>query len=298
MKRVDDIGEDALIVQLLSGVPLAPGRSGPGDDCAVVEGDGERLQLLKTDAMVEGVHWQPGTDAERVGWKAVARVISDFAAMGGRPADFLITVALPADTPVDWAIGLYRGIGRCLETYGGRIVGGETSGCPMGAPIFLSVAASGEVRRDQLTLRSGAKPGDVLLVSGLLGGSLSGKHLDFSPRMEQAGWLTSRFKPSAMMDLSDGLARDLPRLAAASDCGVRLFRDAIPRAKGCSAEQALNDGEDYELLFAIGPDHVPALLESWQEAFRELPLTAIGELCDPSAGEHLSGGWEHFGAAD
>lgn len=294
MKPIRDLGEDALIRSLLAGAPVAPGPAGPGDDCAVIEVGEGLLQLLKTDAMIEGVHWEPQADPLRVGWKAVARVISDFAAMGGRPADFLITIALPPSTPLSWATELYRGIGRCLKAHGGRIVGGETSGCPEGAPIFISVAARGEISQDRVALRSGGNPGDLLWVTGTLGGSLAGKHLDFQPRLEEAAWLVEHFKPTAMMDLSDGLGSDLPRLAEASGCGFELHPDSIPCSAGCTTDQAIGDGEDYELLFSIAADRTDDLLHAWQQEFGTTPLTAIGKLCDPSRGDRLGRGWDHF----
>ena len=295
MSGLGDLGEDQLIAKLLEKVPVAEGAAGPGDDCAVVEREDGPLQLLKTDAMVEGVHWSKDTEAQRVGWKAVARVISDFAAMGGRPKEFLITLAMPKTTAADWASALYEGMGDCLRKHGGVIVGGETAGSPDNSPIMISVAATGEVERAQLTLRSGAEAGDTLLVTGQLGGSIAGKHLDFSPRIDEAEWLTSQFKPSAMMDLSDGLAKDLPRLAEASACGFQIKGDNIPCSEGCTTEQAIGDGEDYELLFAIGADQVDALLGSWREKFAGLPLTVIGSLCAIEESDQLEGGWDHFG---
>ena len=294
--NIHDVGEDELIETLLKQTPVASGASGPGDDCAVLERDGDQLQLLKTDAMVEGVHWAPDNEAHRVGWKAVARVVSDIAAMGGQPKEFLITLAMPKETAIDWPTELYRGIGNCLNHYGGVIVGGETTSCPAGSPIFISVAASGEVARRQVIFRSGAQPGDSLLVTGKLGGSLAGKHLDFRPRLMEADWLTNHFKPTAMMDLSDGLAKDLPRLAVASNCGFTLTREGIPCTDGYSIEQALTDGEDYELLFAIATNRVPNLLEAWARQFGHVPLSVIGELCQPGEGDALSGGWDHFGS--
>lgn len=297
MKRIGDMGEDALIERLLREVPLGSGAAGPGDDCAVMEGDGPQLQLLKTDAMVEGIHWNPSTEARRVGWKATARVASDFAAMGGSPTDFLITITLPASTPLDWATGLYAGMGECLKAHGGRIVGGETTRAPDGAPMVISVSAAGTVPRDRLVLRSGARPGDTLLVTGQLGGSLGGKHLDFVPRTREAAWLSQHHKPSAMMDISDGLAKDLPRLAHASGCGFQLKREAIPCTTGCGIEQACSDGEDYELLFAIASSRIGTLIDAWQDQFPELALTPIGTLCPVGEGDSLEGGWDHFGPA-
>jgi thiamine-monophosphate kinase len=143
-------------------------------------------------------------------------------------------------------------------------------------------------------VRSGGRPGDRLLVTGSLGGSRAGKHLDFQPRLEQAMWLAERGALHAMMDLSDGLARDLPRLAAVSDCGFRLDRDAIPCSAGCQVEQALNDGEDFELLVALDPCECAGVMSDWRRQFPQLSLTVIGQLVERGEGEELSGGWDHF----
>ncbi len=293
MKRLSDLGEDALIARILRGFP--GGRTlavGPGDDCAVVDAGRGPLRLLKTDAIVEGVHFLRETPPEKVGWKAVARVLSDFAAMGGAPEHLLVTVALDAGRPVAWMDGLYRGIRKCLAAHGGVLAGGETSSAPNGAVI--SVAGEGKVERERLVLRSGGKPGDLLLVTGRLGGSIRGKHLSFAPRLAEAAWLARHLRPGAMMDLSDGLAKDLPRLAAASGCGFRLDPAALPRNRGCTVEQALGDGEDYELLLAVPPERWKNAAAKWAAAFPKLPLTAIGELVGAGKGRPLQGGWEHF----
>lgn len=298
MTTLRDIGEDALIARLVALVPLHDDpAAGPGDDCAVIDpGAGSAdLLLLKTDAMAGGVHFLMEAPARAVGWKAVARVVSDFAAMGGRPQDFLITVALPGDTAVDWVEEMYRGIGDCLIAFDARLAGGETSSLPDGSVPVVSVAATGRVARDRVVLRSGGQPGDILMVTGRLGGSLRGRHLEFMPRVREAAWLVSGpFKPNAMMDLSDGLAKDLPRLAAASGCGFVLDRAALPLTPGCSAADALNDGEDFELLIAVAPDLAGPLREAWDIACPTLPLTAVGRLVEAGEGDHLSGGWDHF----
>jgi thiamine-monophosphate kinase len=295
-----DIGEDGLIARLTRLVPLdSEPAAGPGDDCSVVDPGpfADRLQLLKADAIVAGIHFLADTPARAVGWKAAARVVSDFAAMGGRPERFLVTLALPVETRVSWAEDLYRGIGDCLECFGAVMAGGETSCVPQGSAAVISIAATGSVPRDQLTLRSTARPGQMLLVTGTLGGSLSGKHLSFTPRVCEAEWLTATFKPAAMMDLSDGLAKDLPRFAKASKCGFRLDRENLPLTPGCTVEQALNDGEDFELLLAMDSGHVPELLCAWSVAFPEIPLTVIGRLVATGDGENLVGGWDHFSAS-
>jgi thiamine-monophosphate kinase len=297
MSRLCDIGEDALIAELVALVPCdpAPG-AGPGDDCAVVEypTDAKRVQLLKTDALVCGVHYETNAPAKQVGWKAVARVVSDFAAMGGRPERFLVTVALPPETSLDWAKNLYAGIGEGLSSFGALLAGGETTRMPPGSAAVISVAASGSVARDSLVLRSTGNPGDILMVTGRLGGSISRKHLHFEPRLKEADWLVSHFKPTAMMDLSDGLAKDLPRLAEASKCGFELDFEALPKNSGCGVEQALGDGEDYELLFAIKQEQAEGLIDAWSKQFPDLELSAIGRLVERGKGIKLSGGWDHF----
>jgi thiamine-monophosphate kinase len=299
MTTLQDIGEDALIERLVALVPRSPDpAAGPGDDCAVIDPGpaSALLHLLKTDALVARVHFMPDTPARAVGWKAAARVVSDFAAMGGHPEHFLITLALPPETAVSWAEDLYRGIGDCLEKFGGLLAGGETSSVPEGSAAVISIAATGSVRREHLVLRSTARPGDAIFVTGALGGSIRGKHLDFTPRLVESDWLVSHYKPTAMMDLSDGLAKDLPRLATASGCGFRLDRPALPLTPGCSSAEALGDGEDYEILFTIEAARVPALVAAWPLRFPEVRLTRIGEMVETPAGESLTGGWDHFSA--
>ena len=292
MKTLADIGEDALIARLVGLVPTGGTGEGPGDDCAVVDEVGERLRLLKTDALVEGVHFLRDADAKAVGWKAVARVISDFAAMGGVGEHFLVTLALPGTMEVAWIEDFYRGMGDCLARYGAKLAGGETSRVPEGSAAVISVAATGSVARGKAVMRSGGKPGDGIWVTGRLGGSLAGKHLTFSPRVDEGRWIAENLRPTAMMDLSDGLAKDLPRLAKSSGCGLRLERGAIPLSEGCSLDQALGDGEDFELLFTAPPD-VDA--SGWREIFPDLELSHIGELVPEGQGESLAGGWDHFG---
>jgi thiamine-monophosphate kinase len=297
MKTLRDIGEDALIERLVGLVPRDPHpAAGPGDDCAAVDPGPQSptLLLLKTDAIVEHIHFLPSAPARSVGWKAAARVISDFAAMGGQPVHFLVTLALSPETPVAWAEELYRGIGDCLKNFGGTLAGGETSSVPSGSAAVISIAATGSVLRENLVLRSTARPGDLLLVTGSLGGSLAGKHLDFIPRLEESTWLLAHFKPTAMMDLSDGLAIDLPRLAAASRCGFSLDETALPRNPACTPAQAMGDGEDYEMLFTIEPDQAPALFDAWAARFPQVPLTLIGEMLPLGSSPPLPGGWEHF----
>ena len=289
MKSVRQLGEDNLIGRICRDLPkLAHVLVGPGDDCAVV-GAGEELTLLKTDAVVAGVHFLSNEKSPRVGWKAVARVLSDFAAMGGEPGEVLITLALAPEVSVDWVDGLYRGMSSCLKQHGGVIVGGETISLPQGTPTMVSVAGKGRVARANLVTRGGGRPGDGIYVTGRLGGSIHGKHLDFTPRLREAAWLVSNGGVTAMMDLSDGLAKDLPRLARMSGVGFELNRDSLPCSEGSTLAQAIGDGEDYELLLTSGDDLKPA----WDKKFPELEITRIGTLLE-GAGDSIEGGWDHF----
>lgn len=291
-----DLGEVSLVAKLTSLLPLGKDvRVGAGDDCAVIGSPrAARWQLLKVDALVEHIHFLPDEDPRRVGWKALCRAISDIAAMGGVPEHALITFAAPASTPVKRIDALYAGLRKAARKFGVSIVGGETSRSR--GPLFLNVALTGSVERKHCTLRSGGRPGDVLYVTGRLGGSLAGKHLDFTPRLAEARWLVEHFRLRAMMDLSDGLSADLPRLATASRCGYELARERLPLTPGRTAEQALADGEDYELLFALAPRDTAKLESAWRKKFSKLPLTQIGKLTEHSAirTPHFPDGYDHF----
>ena len=296
MKTIGHIGEDALISRLLELVPTTnPAlHTGPGDDCAVVEASSHEWQLLKTDAIVENVHFTADASMRRVGWKAIARVISDIAAMGGRPQWFLVTIGMPAHYELEKIEQLYLGMADCLNQYGGVICGGESTRVSAGAGLVISIAATGLVKKRHLLQRSTAQRGDAIYVTGRLGGSLSGRHLDITPRLREAHWLAANRFATAMMDLSDGLAKDLPRLAKASGLGINIDPSRLPCHDNCRSEQALGDGEDYELLFTVNHRKTQRLAAQWPEHFSEVPLTCIGTMVAAGDGMMLSGGWDHF----
>ena len=276
--KIASLGEDAVVAALTRGLPLgADVRHGAGDDCAVIGGVRDRMwQLLKTDCVVEGVHFLRKEKPARVGWKALCRAVSDIAAMGGTPRHALITIAVARDVKMAWLRGIYAGLRKAARRFGVSIVGGETSRSP--GPAFISVALSGEVERACCVTRGGGKAGDFLYVTGRLGGSLAGRHLDFIPRLAEARWLAENFCVRAMMDISDGLAADLPRLAKASGCGFEISGEKVPRNRGCTVAQALGDGEDFELLFAVRAADAASLEKRWRAKFPKLPLTQIGTL--------------------
>ncbi|MFK7849968.1 MAG: thiamine-monophosphate kinase [Akkermansiaceae bacterium] len=292
MTDLENIGEDDLVQKLVALVPTGERLAGPGDDCAVIDNGGERLLLLKTDALVEGVHYCSEAEADRVGWKAVARVVSDFAAMGGVPEQFLVTIAVPGSMALEWIENFYRGMGRCLREFDAVLAGGETCRVPEGSAAVMSISATGSVERGKLVTRSGGELGDEIWVTGRLGGSLKGKHLDFSPRVRESSWLVKNYRPTAMMDLSDGIASDLPRLAAACGCGYEIDERRLPISPGCLIQEALCDGEDFELLFTI--PNGETMISAWKEEFPELELTRIGRLVEVGEGDDLQGGWDHF----
>src|SRR5438132_3374050 len=288
------VGEDALIASLLRELPGS--RKLIGDDCAVVGFAGAKnLLVLKTDCVIEKIHFQPSTNPERVGWKAMMRPLSDFAAISAIPQFALITLIVPATRSTSWVKKLYRGLKRAAARFDVSIVGGETSATR--GPAVISVSVTGFVEKNRWISRSGGKKGDDLFVTGRIGGSLRGKHLRFIPRIEESRWLTKNFRVHAMMDLSDGLGADLPRLAKASKLGFKIEREKLPLAPGAKIDNAISDGEDYELLFAISRRDRDRLERAWRKKFPKIPLTRIGCLAQPlnnSTSQLLPGGYVHF----
>ena len=288
---LSSLGENAILQRLLQDIPTNEALLiGPGDDCAVVARNEQWDTLLKTDVVVENMHFTPDTRPERIGRKALARAVSDIAAMGGIPEHALVTVLSHKSRPVSLLEGIYRGMNELARQFHISLAGGETSGLPHDS-LVINVALTGRVEHGLAVLRSGGRPGDQLFVTGLLGGSFpTGWHLDFEPRVELArGLLSAGIRPSAMMDLSDGLGADLPRLAAASGCGFEIDETALPCRPGFSPADAVSHGEDYELLLALPPDMVRKLATTTFAT----SLHNIGQLTS-NPGAELSSGWQHF----
>jgi thiamine-monophosphate kinase len=283
------MNERELIARLLPGLP----RNGSvvvaaGDDCAVLDVGAPEYLLFKTDAVVEGVHFTSETPPEKVGRKALARCLSDIAAMAGKPTAALVTLALPGNFEPARVEDIYSGINGLAAEHSVAIVGGETTTNP--ERVLISIALLGTVSKDKCVLRSGAKTGDAIFVTGKLGGSIRAKHLDFEPRLKEAQWLRGHFEVHAMIDLSDGLASDLRHLLKASDVGAELLSTAIPISReaklAARAESsakppllaALTDGEDFELLFTLAPRLAVPLVDAWKKTFPELTLSCIGKI--------------------
>ena len=293
------MNEFELIAKLTKSLPTNENvLVGAGDDCAVLDfGLPEKLFLFKTDAIVEGIHFTKETPPEKIGRKALARCLSDIAAMAGTPSAALVTIGLPKKFEPEFVGKIYDGINALAEKSGVAIVGGETTTNP--GRIFISIALLGTVARGKQILRSGAKAGDAIFVTGELGGSLAEKHLEFEPRLEEARWLAGNFPIHAMIDLSDGLAGDLPHILKASGVGAELLKNAIPvsraaklggarlptsRLAGTLAlpktpfAAALTDGEDFELLFTVAGNNAVKLLDAWKKKFPKLKLSCIGKI--------------------
>jgi thiamine-monophosphate kinase len=284
------MNEFELIAKLTRGLPVNESVvTGAGDDCAVLDlGVPDKLILFKTDAVVEGLHFTSETPPEKIGRKALARCLSDIAAMAGTPTAALVTIALPEKFDAVFVAEIYDGINALAREHGIAIVGGETTTNP--ERILISISLLGTVPRGKQILRSGAKTGDAIFVTGELGGSLAERHLDFDPRLAEARWLAEHFSIHAMIDLSDGLAGDLRHILQASGVGAALLKSAVPISrqaklamrKSSSAKPAfaaaLTDGEDFELLFTVASKDAVKLLDGWKKRFPKLKLSCIGKI--------------------
>lgn len=284
------MNEFELIAKLTQRLPTNDSvKVGAGDDCAVLDfGLPDKSVLFKTDAVVEGVHFTAETEPERIGHKALGRCLSDIAAMGGTPTHALVTLALPSGYDPERISQIYRGMSALALRHQVAIVGGETTTNP--DRLLISISLLGTVAKERTILRSGAQVGDGIFVTGNLGGSLAGKHLDFEPRLAEARWLVENFDVHAMMDLSDGLAGDLRHIMKQSGVGALLHADMIPvsreallnaRERSTSKPAvlaALTDGEDFELVFTIAAKQAVALKDAWKEQFPNLPLSCIGKI--------------------
>ena len=235
---------------------------GVGDDCAVVRASGSGFGsalLLKADAVVEGVHFLRTADPMLIGRKALARAVSDVAARGGVPRYALGTLGLPSGFQPVRIQKIYKGITALAKEWKIELLGGETTRT---RDLVLSISLVGECSGYDPVLRSTAKEGDEIWVSGFLGNTQTVKHFTFEPRVREGKWLAEKKIASSMMDLSDGLGLDLPRLARASGLSFELALDQIPCAKGATLKQAFREGEDYELLWTVSPEK-----KEWRKKF-------------------------------
>jgi thiamine-monophosphate kinase len=358
--------EDQLIDRVVKSLPsITRGRHatarlghlrvplGIGDDAAILSPRGKSDWIATCDAFIEGVHFLRHLHpADSVGYKSLVRAASDIAAMGAAPRAFLLTLALPKDCTGRWLDQFLAGMKRAARKLDLRLIGGDTTRM---SQIFVSITVIGEIARGRAVMRSGARPGDLIYVSGPLGGAQLGlellrrgivsvkrshianavssriagatsarnassalllPHLYPEIRVELGAWLAQHRIASAMMDISDGLSTDLPRLCQASGVGAKLDARRIPRvqipqriarrlppAAAGALQMALHGGEDYELLFTVPRRNLPRLRQA--PGFSQ--LAAIGEitrerkiLLIDAAGQARAlppGGWDPFRAS-
>jgi thiamine-monophosphate kinase len=283
MQTLGDIGERSAIERIIKRLP---GRQdvvvGAGDDCAVVrigDGTGDDL-VLTSDPVVAGIHFDTTAAPRDVGHKAIGRMLSDIAAMGAEPRWALVDIVAPASTPLATLDEIYAGMGALASDSGMAIVGGDMTDGPC---LEIHIFGVGAVPAGKAILRSTATAGDHLYVTGYLGGSRLGRHLRVEPRLAAGKWL--RDYATAMIDISDGLASELRHLTTLSGVGCDLDMSAIPISEAAASmqgsqtplEHALNDGEDFELLFTVPAAHAAEILSAWHAAF-DLPCTRIGEM--------------------
>jgi len=298
-------GEWQLIERVRRRIGLPRGAGivlGIGDDCAIYRPRGAAEDLLfTTDLLLEDVHFRQETHrAEDAGWKALARGLSDIAAMGGQPRFFLLSLAIPKWAGDAWVNRFYRGLLSLASRAGTILIGGDVA---KSEKLVCDIVVCGSVPRGQALRRDGARSGDRIYVSGRLGGSALGlasgrgaalrRHLRPEPRLALGRFLRERLRATAAMDLSDGLSIDLWRLARASQLAASI--EAPPRFHGATRDQALHGGEDYELLFTVSPR------TSIPTAFEGLPLTPIGVMHKGRPGRVLLDGhplpplgYDHF----
>jgi thiamine-monophosphate kinase len=316
--------EDTLLKRIARAFPASRSRAialGIGDDAALLAPRPGRETILTCDWFLEGTHFlRDKHPARAVGWKCLARAMSDIAAMGGTPRCFLLSLALPPSHTGPWLTEFLDGLRRASRVYRCELAGGDTT---RRSEILISITAVGDVAKRRALLRSGARPGDRIFVSGTLGEAERGlrhlrkmrgavkssdpllrKHFYPEPRVALGQWLAGGRLATATMDLSDGLSSDLPRLCAASAVGARVDAVLLPlipgAKKGEAMSLALDGGDDYELLFTVAPKNLHRI----PDKFHKVCLHNIGvitrekEVRLHSEGESIRslrrGGWDPF----
>jgi len=295
--RVDALGEGGLIAAIRRwlGDTCPPAPAGIGDDCAVLP-PARRRQLLTVDPVIFGRHFDAAVPPAAVGAKLLKRNLSDIAAMGGKPRAAVVSLCLDRATRVRWLREFHRGLATTARRYGVALVGGDVAEAP--GVLAASLTLLGEANGPRVLTRQGARAGDWIAVTGQLGGSLaSGHHHRFKPRLAEGQWLARRPEIRSMMDVSDGLAKDLTALTPP---GTRAALDleAIPCRRGCTLAAALGDGEDYELLCTLrARADLTSVRRAWRRRFPEVRLTIIGRFVRSSADDPSplpNTGYEHL----
>ncbi len=278
MMLISKIGEFGLIERFRKSIKTdASVIKGSGDDCAVLAFDKDHYQLFTCDMIVEGQDFILKDNLRLIGRKALAISLSDIAACGGIPRYAVVSLALPSHTTVEAADNIAKGMFSLAKEYKVNIVGGDIS---KAACLIIDVAMTGIVEKKNLVLRSGAKIGDIVFVTGALGGSIRGKHLKFIPRVNEARYLVRNFKVNAMIDISDGLTQDLGHILESSKVGGLIYENLVPVSKESkNLEEALYAGEDFELLFTLPRKEARKIMK-----LKAVQFKPIGEIMDKRYG--------------
>jgi len=303
------MNEDRLVQWFADQFTLSPTEVpiGIGDDMAEVFAQGASSVFFATDTLVERTHFDFATATlDQVGYKAMAVNLSDCAAMATQPLAAVVAITLPLGFGESKLKDVYAGIQRASQRYQCPVVGGDTTCSASAAPLVLTVSILSRCGKSRAITRSQAQAGDIVCVTGSLGGSLAGRHLSFEPRLEEALSLAEGDSITAMMDISDGLSTDLTRLCRRSQVGALIEAAQIPisdqaRTGEDPLASALHDGEDFELLFTLAPGDYRRLKKRWPHP---TPITQIGRITESSSiairlpGDMVSplaaGGFDHF----
>ena len=307
--QIMSLSEDTLVAWLAEQrhLPESLVPVGIGDDMAQINLSKEYSALITTDMLLEGVHFDLSEcTLEQAGYKAMAVNLSDCAAMATIPLAAVVAVALPKTVTPNDLKQIHTGLLRAADQFDCPLVGGDITKWRNSSSLAINVSMLSRPGASVPVLRSGAKVGDSICVTGTLGGSLSGKHLTFTPRVKEALALTRLVTIHAMMDLSDGLSTDLRRLCACSRVGAMIEAKAIPISETATRSPdpvtaALNDGEDFELLFTVPKDQTETLLQRWAEPVAITPIGTVTdtgriELMQADGRIHLlrQAGFDHF----
>ncbi|MFC1666857.1 thiamine-monophosphate kinase [Candidatus Omnitrophota bacterium] len=281
--RLKDLGEFSLIERIAKTLQFSSKViEGIGDDAAVFKYKKDRYFLFTSDMLVEGRHFYRKSGGFLIGKKSLSASVSDIAAMGGIPEFALISLGAPGSLDVGYVDELYRGVRNVARGFKIDLIGGDTVASDK---IIINIALLGEVEKKNLVLRSGAKSGDSIFVTGTIGGALRGRHLSFEPRLKETRFLVKNFKINSMIDVSDGLIADLGHILKSSRIGSVIYEKDIPLSRSAKDfESAITDGEDFELVFTVSKSDAQRLIKIWPFKTR---LSKIGE-CSSHKGLYLA----------
>jgi thiamine-monophosphate kinase len=267
--NIRELGEFGLIERFRRSIRLDSSVvKGTGDDCAVIKFTKDKHLLFTCDMLVEGVDFLRQSDPYLVGRKSVAVSLSDIAACAGIPRYCLVSLGLRRASTVQFVDKLFAGMRDICRKYRVNLVGGDLSRADK---LTIDVSILGEVEKKYLALRGSAKEGDIIGVTGKLGGAIKGRHLKFIPRLQEARFLARNFRLHALTDISDGLLQDLGHILKQSRKGALLYEELIPRASQASSlNNALTGGEDFELLFTLPQPDARRLFSRYPATFKPI----------------------------